>query len=197
MFTGLIADLGTLVALERDGGGATLSIDTRLARELAPGDSIAVSGVCLTATRVRDGGFTATAIGETLRRSSLGDLEPGAKVNLELALRANDRLGGHIVQGHVDGAGAIREIRREGGARVLAIDCDEAGLQRYLIEKGSIAVDGVSLTVSALREHEFEVSLIPETLERTTLGDVAVGDRVNLEADALAKHVARLMEVPA
>jgi riboflavin synthase len=198
MFTGLIADLGTLVAIERDGESATLSIDTRLASELAPGDSVAVSGVCLTATGVRDGGFTATAIGETLRRSSLGDLEPGAKVNLELALRANDRLGGHIVQGHIDGAGTISEIRREGVARVLAIDCQEArGLQRYLIEKGSIAVDGVSLTVSALRERGFEVSLIPETLDRTTLGSVAVGARVNLEADALAKHVARLMEVPA
>jgi riboflavin synthase len=197
MFTGLIADLGTLVALERDGETATLSIDTRLAPELAPGDSIAVSGVCLTATRVRDGGFAATAIGETLRRSSLGDLEPGARVNLELALRANDRLGGHIVQGHVDGAGIVREVRPDGDARVLAIDCDRAGIERYLIEKGSIAVDGVSLTVSALRERGFEVSLIPETLARTTLGEAAVGDRVNLEADALAKHVARLMEVPA
>lgn len=197
MFTGLIADLGTLTALEQEDDGATLEIATRLAGELAPGDSIAVNGVCLTATHVRDGAFTATAIAETLRRSSLARLEPGAKVNLELALRPQDRLGGHIVQGHIDGTGTIREIRPEGAARVLAIDCDRSGLQRYIAQKGSIAVDGISLTVTALRERGFEVSLIPETLRRTILGDAAVGDTVNLEADLLAKHVARLMEAPA
>ncbi len=194
MFTGLIADLGSVTALERDGQGASIEIATRLADELAPGDSIAVNGVCLTATRVRDGRFAAQAMAETLRRSALDGLTPGTKVNLELALRVEDRLGGHVVQGHVDGTGVVSEIRVQGIARVLSIDAD-VGLSRYLVEKGSIAVDGVSLTVSALREDEgFEVALIPETLARTNLGEAAVGDRVNLEVDVLAKQVERLME---
>ncbi len=193
MFTGLIADLGSVTALERDGEGATLRISTRLTDELAPGDSIAVNGVCLTATDVRDGQFTAAAMAETLRRSSLDGLQAGANVNLELALRATDRLGGHVVQGHVDGTGTVGEIRTEGFSRVLRIDCGPS-VERYLVEKGSVAVDGVSLTVSALCEDGFEVSLIPETLQRTDLGGVKVGDRVNLEVDVLAKHVERLME---
>jgi riboflavin synthase len=193
MFTGLIADLGSVTALERDGEGVRLRIRTCLAGELALGDSIAVNGVCLTATEVRDEQFAAAAMAETLRRSSLDELQAGARVNLELALRATDRLGGHVVQGHVDGTGTVGEIREEGFSRVLRIDC-EPGLERYLVEKGSIAVDGVSLTVSALHDDGFEVSLIPETLQRTNLGEASVGDRVNLEVDVLAKHVARLME---
>src|ERR1700677_3249732 len=193
MFTGLIADLGSVTALERDGEGATLRISTRLADELALGDSIAVNGVCLTATDVRDGQFAAAAMVETLRRSSLDGLQAGVKVNLELALRATDRLGGHVVQGHVDGTGRVSEIREEGFSRVLRIDC-ELSVERYLVEKGSVAVDGGSLTVSALCDDGFEVSLIPETLQRTNLGAVKVGDRVNLEVDVLAKHVERLME---
>jgi riboflavin synthase len=193
MFTGLIADLGSVTALERDGEGATLHIGTHLAGELALGDSIAVNGVCLTATDVADGGFAATAMVETLRRSALDALEPGSKVNLELALRANGRLGGHVVQGHVDGTGTVGEVREEGIARVLRID-GAPDLSRYLVEKGSVAVNGVSLTISALDEDWFEVSLIPETLQRTNLGDVTVGDRVNLEVDVLAKHVERLLE---
>jgi riboflavin synthase len=194
MFTGLIADLGNVTALERDGeGGATLRIGTRLANELALGDSVAVNGVCLTATDVADGWFAAMAMAETLRRSALDALEPGSKVNLELALRANGRLGGHVVQGHVDGTGVVSETREEGVARVLRID-GAPDLSRYLVEKGSVAVNGVSLTVSALDEDWFEVSLVPETLQRTNLGDAAVGDRVNLEVDVLAKHVERLME---
>jgi riboflavin synthase len=193
MFTGLIADLGSVTALERNGGGATLEISTRLAGELRPGDSVAVNGVCLTATDVRDGGFTAEAMIETLRRSALDGLQLGAKVNLELALRAEDRLGGHVVQGHIDDTGTVGEIREEGFARVLRIDSDP-GVSRYLVEKGSIAVDGVSLTVSALCDEGFEVSLIPETLQRTNLGEADVGDRVNLEVDVLAKHVERLLE---
>ena len=163
MFTGLIADLGNVTALERNGEGATLEISTRLASDLQQGDSVAVNGVCLTATDVRDGGFAAQAMIETLRRSALDGLRPGAKVNLELALRAEDRLGGHVVQGHVDGTGTVGETREEGIARVLRIDADP-GVSRYLVEKGSIAVDGVSLTVSSLRDDGFEVSLIPETL---------------------------------
>jgi riboflavin synthase len=194
MFTGLIADLGDLTALESDAEGATLRIATRLAGELGEGDSIAVNGVCLTAIEVRDGSFAAQAMRETLERSSLGTLEVGTRVNLELPLRATDRLGGHVVQGHVDGTGVVGEIREQGFARVLSIE-SEPGLRRYLVEKGSIAVDGISLTVSAVHEGGFEVSLIPETLEHTNLGQVAVGDRVNLEADVLAKHVERLLEV--
>jgi riboflavin synthase len=198
MFTGLIADLGSVAELERNGAGATLSVDTRLAKELSPGDSIAVNGVCLTATEVRDGGFAAEAMRETLARSSLGALDVGARVNLELALRASDRLGGHVVQGHVDGTGVVSEIREQGPigdrpARVLAITIDPE-LERYLVEKGSVAVQGVSLTVSALRDDGFEVSLIGETLQRTNLGEVVVGDRLNLEADVLAKHVERLLQ---
>ena len=188
MFTGLIADLGDVTALHDDG-----EIGTRLSGELGEGDSIAVNGVCLTATEVRDGSFAAQAMRETLERSSLGALEVGARVNLELPLRATDRLGGHVVQGHVDGTGVVGEIRDQGFARVLRIE-NEPDLSRYLVEKGSVAVDGVSLTVSALHDDGFEVSLIPETLQRTNLGEAAVGDRVNLEVDVLAKHVERLLE---
>ena len=193
MFTGLIADLGRVDALERDGQGATIFIATPLAGDVALGDSVAVNGVCLTATQVNEAGFQAQAMEETLRRSSLGSLEVGAAVNLELALRADGRLGGHIVQGHVDGTGLVAAIHEEGFARVLDID-PEQDLSRYLVEKGSVSVDGVSLTISALRKNGFSVSLIPETLQRTNLGRAQVGARVNLEVDILAKHVERLME---
>jgi riboflavin synthase len=194
MFTGLIADLGEVTALEENGEGATLQIATRLAGELGEGDSIAVDGVCLTATDVRDRRFAAQAMRETLDRCALGTLALGARVNLELPLRAADRLGGHVVQGHVDGTGTVSAIDEQGFARALRIDEGESGLGRYLVEKGSIAINGVSLTVSALHDDGFEVSLIPETLRRTNLGAVAVGDKVNLEADVLAKHVERLLE---
>ncbi len=194
MFTGLIADIGGVTALDENEDGATLEIATRLARELGEGDSIAVNGVCLTATEVGDDGFAAQAMRETLDRSALGALTIGARVNLELPLRAADRLGGHVVQGHVDGIGTVSAIDEQGFARVLRVASEEPGLGRYLVEKGSIAVNGVSLTVSALREDGFEVSLIPETLGRTNLGRVEVGDKVNLEADVLAKHVERLLE---
>ncbi len=203
MFTGLIADLGRVEAVERDGDGATLRISTVLAAELHEGDSVAVNGVCLTATAVRTagasaepartGGFEAQAMHETLARSTLGGLRAADLVNLELALRADGRLGGHIVQGHVDGIGTVAEMRDEGFSRVLAIEADSA-LLPYLVAKGSITIDGVSLTVSALREGGFEVSLIPETLQRTALGRAEVGRAVNLEADILAKHVERLLE---
>ncbi len=193
MFTGLISDLGSVTALERSEQGARLRIGTHLASQLEQGDSIAVNGVCLTALDVRDEGFAAEAMVETLRRSALGALAPGARVNLELALRADGRLGGHVVQGHVDGTGVVSEIRAEGIARALRINV-EPDVARYLVEKGSIAVNGVSLTVSALHEDGFEVALIPETLKRTNLGGMAVGDRVNLEVDVLAKHVERLLE---
>jgi riboflavin synthase len=196
MFTGLIADLGSVTVLERDGQGATLEIRSALAGSLAEGDSVAVNGVCLTATALTDGGFRAQAMRETLERSSLGELQVGASVNLELALRAEDRLGGHVVQGHVDGTGTVHAVRDEGFSRVLEIDT-EPRLARYLVEKGSVAVDGVSLTVSALRERGFAVSLIPETLERTNLGAIGEGSLVNIEVDILAKHVERLLQAQA
>jgi riboflavin synthase len=193
MFTGLIAALGDVTAIERDDDGALLSISSPLAQQLQEGDSIAVNGVCLTATRVSRDGFQAQAINETLRRSSLGELAPGKRVNLELALRADGRLGGHVVQGHVDGTGTIAAARREGFALVLEVDTDPQ-LARYLVEKGSVALDGVSLTVSALHDRGFAVSLIPETLQRTNLGTIDEGARVNIEVDILAKHVERLLE---
>jgi len=196
MFTGLIADLGTVAALERNGAGAVLRIRSRLAGELQAGDSIAVNGVCLTATELADGSFAAQAMIETLERSSLGSLRPGAPVNLELPLRADERLGGHVVQGHVDGTGTVEATRSEGFARVLEV-LPEPRLERYLVEKGSVALDGVSLTVSALHEHSFAVSLIPETLERTNLGRISEGSLVNIEVDILAKHVERLLEARA
>jgi riboflavin synthase len=193
VFTGLIADLGSVAGVAQDGDGATLQIESGLARQLSEGDSIAVNGVCLTATDVNGAGFRAQAIAETLRRSSLGRLRAGAHVNLELALRADDRLGGHVVQGHVDGTGSVRAVREQGFSRVLDIDV-EPQLARYLVEKGSVALDGVSLTVSALDEHGFSVSLIPETLQRTNLGEIGEGAIVNIEVDILAKHVERLMQ---
>jgi riboflavin synthase len=192
MFTGLIADIGKVTELQRDDAGARLRIATALAGQLGEGDSVAVNGVCLTASGVRDGGFGADAMGETLMRSSLGELQTGAPVNLELALRAEDRLGGHVVQGHVDATGTVTKIAQDGMARVLEIEIDPR-LERYLVEKGSVALDGVSLTVSALHERGFAVSLIPETMRRTTLGGLAQGARVNIEVDVLAKHVERLM----
>jgi riboflavin synthase len=196
MFTGLIAEVGSVTALERNGAGATLEIGTRLARELGIGDSVAVNGVCLTVTEIGDESFRAEAMTETLVRSSLGALEVGAKVNLELPLRAGERLGGHIVQGHVDGTGKVSAIREEGIARVLEIQTDPH-LERYVVEKGSVALDGVSLTVSALSEHGFAVSLIPETLKRTNLGGIGEGDELNVEVDILAKQVERLLEARA
>jgi riboflavin synthase len=192
MFTGLIEDLGSVSAIERSGEGVTLAVRTSLAGEVQEGDSVAVNGVCLTATSVDSQGFRTQAMIETLRRSSLGALNPGSPVNLELAMRASDRLGGHIVQGHVDGTATLRSIREEGFSRVLELEAD-ASLTRYMVEKGSVAIDGVSLTVSALAEDRFEVSLIPETLTRTNLGALEQGAIVNIEVDVLAKHVERLM----
>lgn len=193
MFTGLIADLGSVTTLARDDDGATLRISSRLAGELGEGDSVAVNGVCLTAVDVDSKSFGAQAMNETLVRSSLGELRAGSPVNLELALRAQDRLGGHVVQGHVDGLAMVRAVREEGFSRVLEIDL-EPRLLRYLVEKGSVAIDGVSLTVSALAEDGFAVSLIPETLSRTNLGRIEAGSTVNIEVDILAKHVERLLD---
>jgi riboflavin synthase len=191
VFTGLVAGTGTVESLERDGGGVRLRVRSELAGELDPGDSVAVNGVCLTAVEPNRDGFSADVMEETLRRSSLGPLATGDAVNLELPLRAGDRLGGHIVQGHVDGTGEVDSVRAEGLSSVVRIAAP-ADLLRYVVEKGSIAVEGVSLTVSAVDEEAFEVSLIPETLERTTLGAAAPGRTVNLEVDVLAKYVEKL-----
>jgi riboflavin synthase len=188
MFTGLVQQLGTLTSLD----GGRLAVTAALAGELSEGDSVAVNGACLTASSVTPGGFTADVMEETLRRTALGSLRAGDPVNLELPLRAADRLGGHFVQGHVDGVGTVAAVEDEGFSRLVEIEADP-GLMRYVVEKGSIAVDGVSLTVASLGEGTFGVSLIPETLERTTLGRASPGDSVNLEVDVLAKYVERLV----
>jgi riboflavin synthase len=192
VFTGLVADLGTVVAVDATDDGVRLRVSTLLAGELRDGDSVAVNGVCLTAVDPGGGGFGADVMHETLRRSSLCEVRPGARVNLELPLRAEDRLGGHVVQGHVDGLGSVAAVREDGFARVVTIAADPA-LLRYVVEKGSIAVDGVSLTVAAVDGDRFDVSLIPETLQRTTLGAAAEGTPVNLEVDILAKYVEKLL----
>jgi riboflavin synthase len=187
VFTGLVAGKGVVRAL-REG---RLEVETPLAAELSPGDSIAVNGVCLTATERANGSFAADVMPETLRLTSLDPLGEGDEVNLELPLRAGDRLGGHLMQGHVDGTGTVQSVRADGASRVVRIEAP-AGLLRYVVHKGSIAVDGVSLTVSGVDAEAFEVSLIPETLERTTLGAAAPGRTVNLEVDVLAKYVEKL-----
>jgi riboflavin synthase len=192
MFTGLVAATGTVAAVEAVGEGTRVSIDTPLAAELSDGDSIAVNGVCLTARGATAAGFAADVMAETLRRSSLGPLAAGDAVNLELPVAAGGRLGGHVVQGHVDGVGEVVATRDEGFARIVRVAAPE-DLLRYVVEKGSIAVDGVSLTVSAVDGEALEVSLIPETLERTTLGAAEPGRAVNLEVDVLAKYVEKLI----
>jgi riboflavin synthase len=191
-FTGLVQDLGKVTVVDSTDDGVTLGVRTRLAGEIAEGDSVAVDGVCLTATAIADGQFHAEVMHETLRRSSLAAAAQGADVNLELALRASDRLGGHIVQGHVDALGSVRAARADGFARVVTIAAP-AELLRYVVAKGAIAVNGVSLTVVDVGEDWFTVSLIPETLERTTLGNAAPGAHVNLEVDVVAKYVEKLV----
>jgi len=192
MFTGLIQDVGTVESLDAVAEGARLRIATSLAAEIEPGDSVAVNGACLTATTIDGNGFETEAMNQTLEVTSLGVLEAGARVNLELAMKASDRLGGHIVQGHVDGVGEVASIEEDGFARRLRVAL-APGLLRYAIDKGSITLDGVSLTIAELGEDWLEVSLIPETLERTTLGEASPGRKLNVECDVIAKHVERLM----
>jgi riboflavin synthase len=198
MFTGIVEELGEVVNVEHLADAARLTVRGPLVTaDVGNGDSVAVNGVCLTVTGVADSAFTADVMAETLGRSGLGALEPGSPVNLERSLRVGDRLGGHLVQGHVDGVGTV--VSRDPGERwdVVRITVP-AGLARYLVEKGSVAVDGVSLTVSALgggpgEQPWFEVSLIPTTLAVTTLGRVRPGASVNLEADMIGKYVERLL----
>ena len=192
MFTGLIEDVGRIEAVETGAEGATVRIATRLGAEVAAGDSVAVDGVCLTATEADAAGFSAEAMNQTLRVTALGGLEAGGRVNLELALKASDRLGGHILQGHVDGVGEVLSSEEDGFARRLRVRLGP-GLIRYVVARGSVALAGVSLTVSDLGEDWVEVSLIPETLERTNLDQLEEGARVNVECDVVAKYVEKLV----
>ncbi len=192
MFTGLIQDVGTVEAVEAGGDGARLRIATSLGGEIGLGDSVAVDGVCLTATAADSNGFETEAMNQTLQVSALGAVEAGSRVNLELAMKASDRLGGHIVQGHVDGVAMVESVAEDGFARRLRVALAPE-LARYAVARGSIALAGVSLTVADLGEAWAELSLIPETLERTTLGALAPGDGLNVECDIVAKYVERLL----
>lgn len=194
MFTGIVEEIGTIEKITPVSHGRHFRISARrILDELKPEDSIAVSGVCLTATSVGSTYFDVTAVDETLRRSTLGTVASGRKTNLERALRLNDRLGGHFVQGHVDGVGTVRSMATEGAASVCEIDIPEE-LSKYTVEKGSIAVDGVSLTIMRMNKNRIGVSLIPYTLEHTTLGAVRAGNQVNIEVDFLGKYVERFLQ---
>jgi len=197
MFTGIVEELGTIEAVEEQGDAIRLTVRAATVLEDAGlGDSIAVNGCCLTVATRTEGTFTADVMQETLDKTSLHGIAPGDVVNLERAVTADKRLGGHIVQGHVDGVGEVvaRTPSEHWEVVEIALPDTPAGLTRYLVDKGSITVDGVSLTVVEAGEDRFTVSLIPETLARTTLGRRAPGERVNLEVDVLAKHVERLLD---
>lgn len=193
MFTGLVREVGTVERVDRDEAGARLRVGAELAQELRPGDSVAVAGVCVTVAERGDGAFEADAINQTLSLTTLGALREGGRVNLEPALRAGDPLGGHLVQGHVDGVARVSEVRDDGQSRRLRIELPTE-LVRYVVSRGSIALDGVSLTVAGIGETSAEVALIPETLARTTLGALRTGDQVNVEVDLVARHLERLVQ---
>lgn len=193
MFTGIVRELGAVEAVEGGPDGVRLRVHAPgIAAASRTGDSIAVNGFCLTVTEVADGLLAFDAVPETLSRSTLGRLAPGVEVNVESALRAGEPLGGHIVQGHVDGIGRVRSLEPEGDGMRLAVEAAPEIL-RYCVEKGSIAIEGVSLTVAALDERSLAIALVPHTLEVTTLGRLRPGDEVNLEVDVLAKYVERLV----
>ncbi|HVU76975.1 MAG TPA: riboflavin synthase [Gaiellaceae bacterium] len=193
MFTGIVREVGTVASLTGSDDGVRLEIDApATAAEAAVGDSVAVEGVCLTVVAVGGGRLSFDAVPETLSRTALRTLEPGSRVNVEPALRAGDPMGGHVVQGHVDGVGSVRSAEPEGEGRRLWFDAGPDVL-RYLVEKGSIAVQGTSLTVAGVDDGGFAVALIPHTLAATTLGDLEPGAPVNLEVDVLAKYVERLL----
>jgi len=194
VFTGIVEAVGSVRALRRRGATAELVIEApALVAGTRVGDSVAVNGACLTVTEVEERALHFEAVAETLERSSLGALSEGGAVNLERALRADGRLDGHLVQGHVDGTGRVRELRREGGDVRLFVDC-EPSFAELLVEKGSVTIDGVSLTVVGVAPAGFDVALIPHTLAVTTLGRLGVGAPVNLEADVLGKYVKRYLE---
>lgn len=194
MFTGLIEDVGRLRQLVRQGGACRIVLDCRLPlAEIALGDSIAVNGVCLTVVERLAGGFAADVSPETLQSSNLGALQPGSPVNLERALRLTDRLGGHLVSGHIDACAVLQRRFRDGNAERFLFALDPAAL-RYVVEKGSIAIDGVSLTVNSVDAAGFGVALIPHSLAQTSLQHYAVGARVNIETDLLARYVEKLLQ---
>jgi riboflavin synthase len=193
VFTGIIREIGTVEEVERTADGARLRVGGGVAAGLAAGDSVSVDGVCLTVSSPGGDAFEADVMNQTLSVTTLGGLQAGGRVNLEPALRAGEPLGGHMVQGHVDGTGEVSSVTEDGFARRLRISVPEP-LRRYVAEHGSVALDGVSLTVAALTEDGFEVSLIPETLERTTLGDLGSGAAVNVEVDVVARYAERLMQ---
>ena len=193
MFTGIVRELGRVVSAQRNGGGVRLRIQAAAtANAAAPGDSVAVNGCCLTVTAIADRTLDFDAVAETLARTTLGGLDHGAEVNLEPALRAGEPLGGHFVQGHVDGRGRVEALNREQDGARLLLELDP-GLLRYCVEKGSIAIDGVSLTIAALSDDGVEIALVPFTLEHTTLAHLGAGDEVNVEVDLLAKYAERLV----
>src|SRR3954467_12594271 len=192
MFTGLVREVGEVVSVSQDVDGMRRAVRAPApAADAALGDSVAISGVCLTVVEAPEGVVAFDAVPETLARTTLGRLGSGARVNVESALRAGDPLGGHYVQGHVDGVGTVRSVDPEGEGTRVWVDAS-AEILRYAVEKGSIAVEGTSLTIAALDDRGFAVALVPHTLRATTLGDLEAGDAVNLEVDVLAKHVARL-----
>jgi riboflavin synthase len=193
VFTGIVRELGVVADAKEAAGGRALVVRARVtAARAAVGDSVAINGCCLTATTLDNGDIAFHAVPETIRRTTLGDIEPGERVNVELALRAGDELGGHYVQGHVDAVGRIQSVEAEGeGLRVFVEAPDE--VLRYCVERGSVTVDGVSLTVAELANDAFAVALVPHTLAKTTLSDLQPGQPVNLEADVLAKYVERLI----
>jgi riboflavin synthase len=193
MFTGLIREVGEVISLDGSETGVRLVLAApETSAQATLGDSVSIDGVCLTVVGVGDGQLAFDAVPETLARSSLGTLDPGSRVNLEPALRAGDPLGGHYVQGHVDGVGTVRSVEPEGDGQRIWFDAEPAEL-RYVVEKGSIAVQGTSLTVAAVDDNGFAVALIPHTLEATTLGSLTPGSAVNLEMDVLAKYVEKLL----
>lgn len=196
MFTGIVEQVGSIADAVDTEAGRRLVISAPGLDDLAIGSSISVNGVCLTAVDTGDDTVTVDVIPETLQRSNLGSLSPESKVNLELAMPASGRFDGHIVQGHVDGVGTISELDRTGdGGFAMAVDTPES-LRRYLVEKGSVTIDGVSLTIARILDRGFTVAIIPHTLEVTTLGLRSAGEQVNLEMDVLAKYVERLVKQP-
>lgn len=192
MFTGLIADVGRVIEVSPSSDGYRFTVETALADHIATGDSVAVNGACLTATEVEGSSFSVDAMNQTISLTSLSELEPDSAVNLELALEAGDRLGGHLVQGHVDGVGEVLGTEDDGFSLRLRFSLPE-GFARYVIPQGSITVEGVSLTVTECTEEWAEVALIPETRDRTTLGSLASGRKVNLECDVIARYVERMV----
>lgn len=197
MFTGIIEETGTVTAIRKGAHSAVLTIQARkILTDIHLGDSIAVNGVCLTVTAYNQSGFSADVMHETLRRTALGQLHSGAGVNLERAMAANGRFGGHIVSGHIDGTGVIQNIRQDDNAIWYTISAAPSVL-RYIVEKGSVAIDGISLTVAAVTEDSFSVSIIPHTAAQTTLSAQAKGNTVNLETDCIGKYVEKLLGLSA